>query len=411
MKHNIRILYDNYIKPSLDTPFLNDDISFTLFNFKDIKTNDCIDKEKLNNLSYLVSYAYIFNKQKVNTVYKQDLQNAFFNFYKSKLNETNVLTMKYFENTIIPRHHSKMRKDEFNQIFTDIKMYNLKDLQQVIYKCFDDLIKADEILSISDNCLEENNYDHLDFSKSKNIISLYLFINKNNLNNHKLNKFINKIKSTYTKVSNCLSNLDLLDTKFTTNEDLLNLFSNEDFFSLDYLSLTLNKVSYSLCYLIFLFKVLKNIEEYKIYVETNYSKFINIYNDTVFNYHKYINDSFNNVSKALNSFVLYQKDMAIMDFKYSDTLKSFHFRRNKSDYLAALNKINNIKILLANKKTTNVNYENFLYFFNQYQYAQFNKIELPKPSNINSFDSYMYPNIVLKDFQEHLNFKKKKIRE
>jgi hypothetical protein len=400
VEFNAQILYDYYIKPILDTPFINEDIPFTLFKFN----NNKLDKQKLNQLSYLISYAYIFEKKKKNLLSdlsKKELQDSFFSFYKSKLNEISVLTVNYFENVIKPENPLQHYDISLNKVFTDLDLHKMEDLIRIIKQCFNDITEAEEILCINnDNDASYYAYDNTDYSTSKNNLSLLIYLNKTNILNNNFNNFIQTLKYQYKDLSSYIENIDLFEEGFTSDLQLLELFSNENFFYLDYITLSLHQNKYSLCYLLFVYKVLKVINAYNEYYKEQNFNFRSVYNNTVYDYHKFINNKFKYLSKSLNGYTQFKMDQAILDFTFYDPIGPVYFKHKKNtfDYLFYLNKQNNINILLNEKiLVKNSNYKDFLYYFNKYKdLKNFEKIELVKPDILN-FDSYAYFNIDLEN--------------
>jgi hypothetical protein len=83
VEFNAQVLYDIYIKQQLDSPFIENETNnppFTLFKFKNF-----INKSKLNQLSYLISYGYLYEKKKKNAfsdMSVKKLQDSFYSYYK-----------------------------------------------------------------------------------------------------------------------------------------------------------------------------------------------------------------------------------------------------------------------------------------------------------------------------------------
>jgi hypothetical protein len=309
---------------------------------------------------------------------------------------------------LVPDNPLLRFNSKYDKVFKDIDNYEIKDVIEVLQMCFEDIVKSEEMFYVDvDNTEAFDAYDPLDYDKSKNTLSLLIYINKLNLHDYSFNNFIEKIKKNYPAISSSIENIDLFDNNFTSDEELLNTFSNENFFYLDYLTLTINQKKYTLFYLLFMFKILKITKEYNNYYAACNNK-IPTYNKVIYDYHIFINSKFNNLSKSLNHLMLAKVDLAILDFNLCDPLGSIDLKnkKNTSTYFIHLNKYNNNKNLLDNNFSQilqkNLNYQKFLEYFEKYQTQQFDKVDLGS-LDIETFDSFVYSNIHKESLQNSLS--------
>jgi hypothetical protein len=417
-------LFNIFLKKNIDS-----DVSFTFYYFK-----EDLNKKKLKQLSYLVGYEYLYKKIKkgvLSDLTKEELYLNYKNFYmqtiqNNYLNGINdMFNMEGNEPFLTPaRSYKKFRElmenDDLNfiTIFNDINSFDIDSLKQVLIKAFNYLDQSDIMFSINADLLDkfekfENKefmdyFDHLkktedyfDYTIIRNDLNLALLVNKKALTDNSFLTFLKNIKYYASNVTENIFNLDIFDEDYKKDVDVLNLFLKSNFFYLDYFSIALNSKKYSLCYLLFLFKVLKNIQNYELYYNNNCKKKIKKYNNIVFDYHKHIFNRLEHLTNTFNSFIKYKANTIFINLKNFDNM----------NYIKKLKKKNFTNIYIKNiKDNIKLNYGNrdknyFLDHFNKYKYnSVFEKKEI-KMSKVITFDEFIYGDIDIKSLSEQLLIK------
>ena len=387
--HSWNSIYSYYIKNCIDSPFNDNNIPFTLFQFN----GNSINREMLEYYSILFSYKFLFLNKNKNDLDLKKFNKSFLSFMEF-LPKHSVLNLDYYNNIITPVNPLNQFNVPLNygQIFSDIENLKSEELSVLIKDCFAKLKNCEE-----KKIIDENDLSFFFEIEDKYKEDFYRFVDKFK-NNMDLSEDL--------KISNIIKN------PIKDPDMLFDLFSNEDFFVLDYVTLYYNKYYYTLCYLIFLLKILNNVENYKIYVNNENKNFVTKYNDIIYNQHFNINKKFKVLMKSVDSFISFKAKKAIISSYFYDISEPFCFKgkKNTAAYLTYLYKQNNRKILFEDYK--NIKYEDYIHFFKKYIDIDINNIksDLVIP-NVLSYDEFVYGNVDLIKLKKQIDDKEIDIKQ
>lgn len=419
-------LFNLFLKNKLDTPFLDNDIPFTYFYFK-----NGLNKKKLEQLSFLVSYGYLQKKikySKISHLQEAELFINYKNFYKWSIKENfkkgilDVFGIEGFDPYSTPaRIYKKFQKwIDFESLFNNIDLFDINTLYDYILKAFtyineteimfsvnvDEIQKNDHIKDFKNlkDAVENNEIDIFDYKLIKNDLNLCLFLNTKALNDSSFITFLNDLKSLSSNSNLKILNIDLFEESYLSDVDLLNLFLKEKLFYLDYFTISINLKKYSLCYLLFLFKVLKNKKNYEVYYDKYCEAKINKYNKIVYKYHAHVSNKLKKLTNVFNSFIKYKTNNDLIHLNNFDNINFVTKLKNKNfNNIYRKNYRNNIKIYNEN------DYNEFLLYFERYKSADnFVKKEL-KISECITFDDFYYSDINISNLLSSIELKKKKV--
>jgi hypothetical protein len=198
-------------------------------------------------------------------------------------------------------------------------------------------------------------------------------------------RFLHNLNTNY-KWRNLSGNILQMDALEIEKKDVLNdaslmsIFLNEDFFYFDYFYVAINNEKYTLCYLLFLYKILKNMENYKIYYEIEYKKYHN--NRSI-------------LKKAYKTFVYCKFDKFLnnnsnsqFNIDFSSSIKNKNFNNLNFRY--------NIKQKGSNY---NYNYNNFLKYFEEFE-------KNAMSSEFKTFSDFIYSDLDTTEMQERIQYRK-----
>jgi hypothetical protein len=406
-----------FLKKKLDTPFLNNDIPFTFF------LKNKISKKQLNDLSYLISFEYLYKKKKKSTISDLDeneLWENYKNFYKWTINsnyEKQIIDIFNIEANdpffTPPRIYKKFRdKIDFESIFHDVGSFEIDYLLKCILQAFT-LIKETEVMlavnpdlnsnfNFNDlqNAIKNEDLDFFDYNIIKNDLNLCIWLNSKALKDPSFISFLNNLKHLSSYCTLNTLNIDLFEERYLDDENLLTLFLKENFFYLDYFTLAIQSQKYSLCYLLFLFKILKTKNNYEIYYNNYCDEKINLYNNIIYKYHKHVFTKLNYLKHSFNGFVKYKTNNIFINLNKFDNINFIKMLKKK--------KMHNIYMLnYKNKIKINYNdYNEFLSYFEKYKsISNFEKKEI-NISDLVTFDTFFYNNININDLHDSINKKK-----
>lgn len=419
-------LFNTFLKKELDTPFLDNNISFTYFHFK-----KGLNKKKLESLSYLVSFGYLQKKikySKISYLEEQELFLNYNNYYKWTINENfkkdilDIFGVEGFDPYSTPaRVYKKFQKwIDFEGLFNNIDLFDINTLSDYILKAFkyidetdimlavnvDEIIKNDKIKDFKKlkEAIENNEIDIFDYKVIKNDFNLCFDLNTQALRDPSFISFLNDLKYLISNSILKTLNIDLFEENYLKDVDLLNLFLKEKFFYLDYFTLSINLKKYSLCYLLFLFKVLKNKQNYEQYYNQYCEDKIKKYNKITYKYHAHIHNKLQHLTNVFNSFLKYKTNKDLINLNNFDNINFVNKLKNKNfNNIYRPNYLNRLKINKAN------DYNEFLLHFERYKSIDnFVKKEL-NTSDVLTFDDFYYKDINIIDLRLSIELKKKKV--
>jgi hypothetical protein len=161
---------------------------------------------------------------------------------------------------------------------------------------------------------------------------------------------------------------------------LLNFFENEDFFYFDYFYVAINNEKFTLCYLLFLYKIFKNMENYKIYYDIEYKKYHN---------------NLSILKKAYKSFVYCKFDK----FLNNNSNSQFNIDFSSSIKNKNLNNLNLRYNVKQKSSNFNYNYKNFLKYFEEFE-------KNAKGSEFKTFSDFIYSDLDTSEMQERIQNRK-----
>lgn len=213
-----------------------------------------------------------------------------------------------------------------------------------------------------------------------------------------------KYLSSHT--TNHILNIDLLQENCLNDMDMLNSFLEKNFFFLDYFTIAMHSKKYNLCYLLFVYKILKNINDYDFYYNNYCDKTIKKYDKIIYNYHSDVLNKLKILTNTLNSFVKYKINNIYINVNKFDSHNFLTKLKNKNFYnLYRKNYKNNIKV------NYHKDYKVFLNHFEKYKIeSKFKKQEF-QTTNVLTFDDFIYSDIDLDYLNGSLLIKQKKLEE
>lgn len=424
-------LFNMFIKHKLDTPFLDNNIAFTFYYFK-----KNFNQKKLENLSHLISYNYLYQKIKKSTISDLDENELFLNyknFYKWTMSDnfekniTDIFGVEGNDPFSTPaRIYKKFQKwIDFETLFKNVDLFTIDTLYDYIIKAFTFIKETDVMLSvdideISNNtkiqnfeelieALNNNNIDFFDYKIVKNDFNLTVWLNKKALLDPSFINFLKQIKSTpfdNFNVTENLVNLDLFEEPYLQDQDLLTLFLKERFFYLNYFTLAINSQKYSLGYLLFIYKVLKNKKNYEIYYDNFCNSKLYKYNKVVYKYHQHVFIQLEQLVHCFNGFIQNKANTILTNVNNFDNTNFIKKAKNKMfSKFYRFNYKNYIKVNYQN------DYTFFLEHFNRYKsHSNFEKKQI-NITDVITFDEYLYHDINLFDVYTSIELKKKSVEE
>lgn len=422
------MLFNIFLKKKLESPFLNETIPFTFYY-----AANGIDKVKLEKLSYLMAFEYLYEyafTKKRKSVLSNLTEVEFFENYKNFYKET---IKKNFENDIMdvfniegsepyitpPRPYKKFENAiDYENIFKDINKFNIETLKDVILKSFKYIEESEIMFSINSDLVKnllknQKEFDTLNLDKDINIndynevkddFNLFVWLNKNALNDSSFNAFLMDLKYLSSNVTSNVLDVDLFSEPYLSDSNMLDLFIKKNFFYLDYFTISLNSKKYSLCYLLFVFKILKNIKNYELYYDKYYNENVIKYNNVIYEYHKYISSKLNLLSLNFNFYVKYKINNIYINVNNFDSLNYIKKLKCKNFY-------NIYKPNYKNRIKFTCNSDLFLLYLQKYVSKDNFKKQILNTSQVITFDEFFYKDINIDDLLYSIQLKQKELKD